>query len=475
MEIVNVSFGGGMSMQLTPVVCGLASTTPSTILEGETITLTFTTNTPSAYPYTITGVSSADIGGAPLTGTFTANGETRSYTVTNDFVTEGPETFLMTLDNGQAGAAFTILDRYFTLTSNVASVSEKGANSFTVTLVSSNTFPVPYTVTGVNAADFVTGNISGNFMSNGETLLFTVGADVATEGPETFLLTLDQWPNANVSVTVNDTSNSGQQAEFTTAGTYSWVAPPGVTSVSVVAVGAGGSGKYRQGGGGGALSYKISANVTPGNSYTVIVGAGGTTTGETASIVNAPGGFSSFGSNIVYASGGTINAAGRSFGGNVRIGDGGGNGGSSFSVNHAPGGGGAGGYSGNGGDSITAFTGENGQGGGGGGGGWNRWTGAGGGGVGIYGEGTSGAGGAGVYMFGTSYGGGGGSGGQTADAQGGFGGAVTAGGGFGGGSGGTGGNIGATSGYTGNVGGGGAVRIIWGAGRAYPSTNTANE
>ncbi len=33
----------------------------------------------------------------------------------------------------------------------------------------------------------------------------------------------------------------GQQA-YTTAGTYSWVAPSGVTSVSVVAVGGGGSG-----------------------------------------------------------------------------------------------------------------------------------------------------------------------------------------------------------------------------------------
>ena len=43
---------------------------------------------------------------------------------------------------------------------------------------------------------------------------------------------------------------AGQQA-YTTAGTYSWVAPAGVTSVSVVAVGGGGGGVGQGGGGGG--------------------------------------------------------------------------------------------------------------------------------------------------------------------------------------------------------------------------------
>jgi hypothetical protein len=42
----------------------------------------------------------------------------------------------------------------------------------------------------------------------------------------------------------------GQQA-YTTAGTYSWVAPVGVTKVSVIAVGGGGGGRNTGGGGGG--------------------------------------------------------------------------------------------------------------------------------------------------------------------------------------------------------------------------------
>lgn len=469
MEIVNVSFGGGMSMQLTPVVVGLSSTTPSTILEGETITLTFTTNTPSSYPYTISGVTSADIGGAPLTGTFTANGETRTYTVTNDFVTEGPETFLMTLDNGQAGAAFTILDRYFTFTSNVATVSETGANSFTVTLVSSNTFPIPYTVTGnvINAADFVTGNLSGNFMSNGETILFTLAADVLSEEAETFKLSLNQYPNANISVTLNDTSNTGSQAEFTTPGTYTWYAPTGVTSISVVAVGGGGGAGDNKGGGGGALAYKTSATVIPGTAYSVVVGAGGA---NATSAYGVSGGYSSFGSNIVYASGGFgayIGHASRGTGGNVIIGDGGGYGGTA----NGTGGGGAAGYSGNGGNS-TVYTGLNGSGGGGGGSGSTRFAGGGGGGVGIYGEGASGFGGFGQYQGGYNRGQGGSGGLPTsniAQAQA----AMSIGGFYGAGGGGISYGLFGLSG--GSQGGGqGAVRIIWGAGRSYPSTNTAN-
>ena len=67
----------------------------------------------------------------------------------------------------------------------------------------------------------------------------------------------------------------GQQ-EYTTAGTYTWVAPADVTSVSVVAVGGGGGGRgyfnppfdyYNGGGGGGgALAYANKIAVTPGTS-----------------------------------------------------------------------------------------------------------------------------------------------------------------------------------------------------------------
>ena len=75
----------------------------------------------------------------------------------------------------------------------------------------------------------------------------------------------------------------GQQA-YTSAGSYCWTAPAGVTSVSIVAVGGGGGGgaynddgsaQNGSGGGGGSLAYKNNYSVSPGCSYPVVVGSGG--------------------------------------------------------------------------------------------------------------------------------------------------------------------------------------------------------
>ena len=71
------------------------------------------------------------------------------------------------------------------------------------------------------------------------------------------------------------------ESVYTIPGTFSWTCPAGVTSVSVVCVGAGAGGgdpSYGSygGGGGGALAYANNVSVTPGASYTVVVGRGGT-------------------------------------------------------------------------------------------------------------------------------------------------------------------------------------------------------
>jgi hypothetical protein len=67
------------------------------------------------------------------------------------------------------------------------------------------------------------------------------------------------------------------QSQYTTPGTYTWVAPAGVCSVSAVAIGGGGSSTgYGSGtGAGGGLAWKNNIPVTPGQSYTVFVGSGG--------------------------------------------------------------------------------------------------------------------------------------------------------------------------------------------------------
>lgn len=299
------------------------------------------------------------------------------------------------------------------------------------------------------------------------------------------------------------------EAVFSTPGTYSWICPAGVTAVSAVCVGGGGSGRistgYSRGAAGGGLGWKNNIPVTPGQSYTVVVGAGGVR--RTSLYTDGAGGGVSYFINTSTVAGyGGIGGNGNwttTYSGGNYVGDGGGRGGGpGWSYNYSGGGGGAGGYSGSGGHgSGTGYysrqnpgnPGSGGGGGGGAGGASNRASG-GGGGTGIYGEGESGAGG--NYGNGntpSNYNGAGGDGGSwTGDpAHGGLGGGSilllptsNIGGGMsnsvpdgtyfadGGWPGGGGGSTDySTSPYGAGKGGDGAVRIIWGDGRAFPSTN----
>jgi len=253
---------------------------------------------------------------------------------------------------------------------------------------------------------------------------------------------------------------TGQQA-YTTAGTYSWVAPAGVTKVSVVAVGAGGKGGLSvcctQGGFGGGLGYKNNITVVPGNSYTVVVGLScfsnlsvGNSYFNNASVVKGGAGVSYF----------TYGACGSGY-----VGDGGGYGGigGRSCVALKVGGGGAGGYG-----SVCFQSGgcgyprgsRQGKLGGGGGGGYCFYRGGGGGGVGILGQGANGVAGA---ISAPQYQGGGGSGGVG-------GGCSVDGGSYGGGGG------SASSGVPMGLGANGAVRIIWpGTTRQFPSTCTGDK
>jgi len=146
----------------------------------------------------------------------------------------------------------------------------------------------------------------------------------------------------------------GQDA-YTSAGTYSWVAPSGVTSVSVVAVGSGagglrncnGAGSCGQGGGGGGLGYKNNYSVNPGCSYTVVVGAAGVTSASSCGIFGYDSYFVS--TSVVKGGRGLNNSQYSTY-----TGDGGGAGGQAGSGQAGSGGfggggGGAGGYSGCGG------------------------------------------------------------------------------------------------------------------------------
>tara|TARA_Y100000287_G_scaffold16564_1_gene11666 strand:+ start:2481 stop:3929 length:1449 start_codon:yes stop_codon:yes gene_type:complete len=260
------------------------------------------------------------------------------------------------------------------------------------------------------------------------------------------------------------------QTEYTNAGTYSWTAPAGVTSVCVVCVGGGGHG-YDQNesgstgsnvpGGGGGLGWKNDITVVPGQSYTVKVGGESyDNLGIPGSATPGAGGGTSYfiDDTTVYGGGGGV----LNYTGGEYLGDGGGRGGGGTCW----GGCGAGGYSGNGGiGGYSTNAAGNGAGGGGGGGGGANFPAGGGGGVGIYGQGANGAG------AGTTQGGGGGSNGTNGTAgDGSYGNNRGNGGNYGGGGGcGGSGTLG-----SGGIGGGGAVRIIWGPNRGFPNFNTGN-
>lgn len=217
----------------------------------------------------------------------------------------------------------------------------------------------------------------------------------------------------------------------------SWIVPKGVRMISAVCVGAGdGSAPYYTssgyGGRGGDLRWAKELPTIPLETLTVVVSASYNNGGESSISRNNV--------KLLCAAGGNAGTSTTIDG--VQIGGGnGGNGGYGYD-NLVPGGGGAGGYSGNGGQGagsgVSPTNGSGGAGGGGGssGGGWPGYSG---GGVGLYGQGNSGAGsvslgGAGSGGVGSRYGGGGG--GKS-------------------------------------IGGDGAVRIVWGLYRQYPSSNVS--
>lgn len=298
--------------------------------------------------------------------------------------------------------------------------------------------------------------------------------------PLSFTVYTPAVTEASVATTYTKTNisapNEPGSALYDTVGTYTWIAPVGVTSVSALAIGGGGGGGGGYGGGGaggGGLGYRNSYAVTAGTGYTVTVGAGGNG-GGTPFITGTSGGQSLFVGSAAGAVGyGGGQGNGGSYGtggsGGSYAGTGGGAGGTggTGAGNEGGGGGGAGGYSGNGGNGggyygVNGTAGSGGGGGGGNGGSYYNYccgntivytSGGVGGSTGVLGQGINGTGG-----------------GNTGSPA----------GNFNYGYGGSGGGIGYYQQLTcfpyvvyfgGSSGTKGAVRIMWGTSRSFPSTS----
>lgn len=376
------------------------------------------------------------------------------------------------LHNGTGWYNIALVNQTPTVSGNSASYSLATDGTATVvTLTGTDPEGLPLTWSSTTSGDTNAATVT----NSANVFTITPSTNTANQGTLNVTFSASDGVNVGTASSTFTLAFGGQQA-YTTAGTYSWTCPSGVTSVCVVCVGGGGGGgnggtsDFITSGAGGGLGYKNNISVTSGSSYTVVVGAGGaSSTGSPA----GNGGDSYF-INATTVKGGGGGGAVHSTGatGGTYVGDGGGNGGDSPSNSsnvNCSGAGGAGGYSGDGGDGGggSSNAGSDGSGGGGGGGGRSgQYDQAGsGGGVGIFGEGTSGTGGA--YTGANAGRGTGGSGGDDGDSH--ISGQPAHGGAYGGGGAGSEG----PPNEQGN-GGGGAVRIIWGAGRAFPSTNTAD-
>ena len=185
--------------------------------EGTAFTITLATlNVASgtSVPYTITGVTSADINGASLTGNFVVgSSDVLTVNVTADELTEGTETFNIALDNGRASNSVVINDTSETTTYSLSVLSSPIDEGNYATFQLSTTglaqgTLVPYTVTGITSADIGGGSLTGNFVINSignATALYYLTEDELTEGTEVMTLTLDNG-QASAAVTITDTS-----------------------------------------------------------------------------------------------------------------------------------------------------------------------------------------------------------------------------------------------------------------------------
>lgn len=278
------------------------------------------------------------------------------------------------------------------------------------------------------------------------------------------------------------------------SGTYSLVVPTGVTSIAAIAIGAGGGGggvsaaatASGAGGGGGALSYSNAIAVTAGETLTVVVGASGTAGANTGTaggdggdsyirrsatdLLLAKGGSGGLGNTAALTGGGGAGGVAASGVGDTK--STGGAGGGRATNDRGGGGGGAAGYSGTGGAGGTSTTVPTAGAGGGGGGGYFGANAVGtasnqggsGGGVQFYGSGSNGIAGVASGSTVSRNGGLGSSNGSVAgaDAR-----SIAFGGGGGGAS-----STGAA--LAGVAGADGAVRILWGGTKSFPSTGVTS-
>lgn len=201
----NPEMGGGTN----PTYLLTSSVSPANETnEGTTITVTLnTTLVPnnSVFPYTVTGISAADLTAGSLTGSFVINSNTASVTFTfkNDESTEGTEIFKLSLDNMTQTVEINIdiLDTsksppiYQFSTPSPINEGSTGYNTFSATNAKNKviTFGIiaPLNGTTVDGLDGTLDTTTWTVPSDATSSInvyYTANADGKTEGAEYFRL-----------------------------------------------------------------------------------------------------------------------------------------------------------------------------------------------------------------------------------------------------------------------------------------------
>ena len=327
----------------TPTITYSLSVDSASISEGNSVVFTLATTGIAAgtsIPYTATGIDAVDLSAGALQGNFIV-GTTDSITFTprSNNTTNGTRTLRVSVDNTTATATCSVLDTSLTpaysLIGNQTAINEGGSVTFTLSTsyVNSGTV-IPYSVSGISAADLSSGSMTGSFVvGSAETAAFTLASDSLTEGSERLTITLHGVPGS-ASCAIGDTSTTPYVAfsgSITLSGNGQWTVPAYVTSLSVSVTGGGGGGggnhnscgvkTHQAGAGGGGYINSDTLSVTSGQAFKYSAGSGGA--GGAASAAGTAGSTTFFGS--VTAAGGGGGGGGTQ--GTAGVGGAGGNGG----------------------------------------------------------------------------------------------------------------------------------------------------
>jgi hypothetical protein len=202
---------------------------PNTTSEGNSFTVTLSTNQSGSFGYTITGISSADIGSTSLTGTL-SNGGSRIFSVSADTLTEGTETFVMTLDNGLASVSVTISDTSVAATSinqsgNTSGTVSSSFSTYFVMTVNGTQYPAQWSSSGTlpsGTSLTKSGNTTGTYYQ-----VYTLSGTPTTAGTYNFTIsataTTGDSTSKSVSVVISNPAagtNSGSAYCGTGANQY---------------------------------------------------------------------------------------------------------------------------------------------------------------------------------------------------------------------------------------------------------------